>query len=161
MNNTHSPTIATFDPSNALVFNTIKKFAVAVFNLWEPIDDALDLAIALSGCCNIESYSAEGAIRAARKRDPKLFSNIISGDYFIVVEQSTKSLMRYVVLEDNYSNSYGSLKLSRDPFGEVLRTFRSDAYIQSGISHDIAMETNDQDLTSINELFEKDIFSSV
>lgn len=142
--------MALFDPDVDVTFSALHKFAVAVYSVWESIDSVDDLLTRFQNCRDIATYGHVGAIRAAIRDNSQLFRKIEPGDYFMVLNQDTGDMMRFV-LDGGMPLGFGAaagwnIKPVMDPFGEILGSHRSRVYTENSIDPTFPMEDDDCDL---------------
>lgn len=143
--------MALFDPDINLTYSDLKKFAVAVYSVWEPVDSLGDLLVRFQKCRDISTYGHVSAIRAAIRDNSHLFRMLNAGDYFLVLNQETGEMMRFVVDIGGAPLGFGAaagwnIKPLMDPFGEILGSHRSRTYMENGIDSSFAMEDDDCNL---------------
>lgn len=152
------PDLALFDPDNEMTFTGSQSFAVAAYSVWENISSVSDLLNKLHIIRDVVNYSAAGAIRSAVRDNQKIFKSLDPGDFFIVYNQDTGALMRFTVEKGSPLTSTASaawdLKVMIDPFGEVLRSYRSLIYCESNIEPSWGIEDDDCDLEHFSVAWE-------
>lgn len=136
--------IAIFNPDLISTYATLTSFRVAFFDCMENIESTGDLEHRLDCSPDWHGYTHQGAANSAILSNDPLYSMSTPGDYMIVQNCLDKVSQRYTVVSEE-SDIFGIANLSIgmtaviDPFGEIVKSYRSD------ILTDILKKTPDED----------------